>query len=294
MLKKLGLLIIPLLLLAGLGSCYIVDQRQYALVVQFGEVVKTELTPGLKFRIPFIQSVLFFDNRIQTITSFGSDSSEVVASDQKTMRIDAFTKYRIVDPLRFYRAVHDMGVLRVRMNSVIESTMREVIGSVPFAAVLGDQRSSIMSKVTEIIGAQVKDFGVEIIDSRITRVSLPEKALNAVYERMKTDRDKEAKEIRAKGAEEAQVIKAEADKEKTVLLADAAKNAAIIESEGASQAIAIVAPVYSRDQEFFQFYRFVKAYENSISGSNTSVVIGADHPFLRYFSKQEGTAASTE
>ena len=188
------------------NSAYILDQRQYALVLQFGEPVATRLEPGLKFVIPFIQQTKFFDNRVQNISFSSGDSSEVVAADQKTMKMDSFAKYQIVNPQQFYQAVQNERSLKIRMGSVIESTIREVMGSVAFSDILSEKRAEIMERIVSEVDRQMQPFGVNVLDVRITRVSLPEKARNSVYERMKTDREKESKDIRAQGSEEAQII----------------------------------------------------------------------------------------
>ncbi len=264
------------------NSAYILDQRQYALILQFGEPVATTLKPGLNFMIPFIQQRKFFDNRIQNISFSSGDSSEVVASDQKTMRMDAFAKYRIVDPKQFYQAVQNERSLKIRMGSVIESTIREVVGSVSFSDILGDKRTAIMTRIVTEVNRQMQAFGVDILDVRITRVSLPEKARNAVYERMRTDREKEAKDIRARGSEESQIIKANADKEKVTILAEARKQADITKGEGDAEVIKIFAGIYNQDPEFFSFYRSLQAYRTSLGNGDTTLILSSDNQFLTY------------
>lgn len=272
-----------------LSSVYVLDQRQFALVLQFGEPVRQVLDPGLQFKIPIIQNVVFFDKRIQTLPFSPGDSSEVVALDQKTMTLDAFAKYKIVDPLKFYQSVQDEKKFKMRITSVLESSIREVVGSGLFIDVLSSKREAITEKVTAVVNREAERFGVEVLDVRIVRVNLPDKSRNAVYQRMRTDREKEAKEIRATGAEEAQIIRANADREKTVLLAEAQKQSSIVRGEGDAAAVTISSKSFSQDPDFFNFYRSMNAYKEVFSVENPSdstIFISSDSEFLKYFDKK--------
>jgi membrane protease subunit HflC len=206
-----------------------------------------------------------------------------MAMDQKTMKLDAFAKYRIVNPLKFYQSVQNDQKLKMRIGSVIESSVREVVGTFPFIDVLGNKRTTIIDKITNLVKKQAENFGIDIIDVRIIRIGLPDKAREAVYNRMRTDRMKEAKEIRAQGAEEALAIKANADKEKVIIIAEAKKQSEILKGDGDAAAIKIFSGAVSNDPEFFNFYRSLEAYKNSLKGNNSTVVISSDSPFMKYF-----------
>lgn len=265
------------------NSVYMLDQRQSALVLQFGDPIGQHMNPGLHLKIPIIQNVLKFDKRIQHLTFSPGDASELMAMDQKTMKMDAFAKYRIIDPLKFYQSVQNDQKLKMRIGAVIESSVREVVGTFPFVDVLGVKRPLITDKITTLVRKQAKNFGIEIVDVRIIRVNLPDKTRNAVYERMRTDRLKEAKEIRAQGAEEALVIKASADKEKAIIIADAKKQSEILKGEGDAAAVKIFSRVVNLDPEFFAFYRSLEAYKNVFKKETSSFVISTDSKFMKYF-----------
>ena len=284
--KKVGLLItIFVIILLSTKTLYILDQRKTAIIIQFGEVVGQELTPGLKFRLPFIQEVSFFDKRVQNLSFNMSGSSEVVAFDQKTMKVDAYVKYRIVTPKKFYEAVQNDEKFRIRLESIVESGIREVIGQVNFKDTLGIKREEIRENVVNLVNNELEKFGVNIIDIRLIRLNLPDKARNAVYERMRTEREKEAKEIRAIGHKEGEIIKATADKEKTVIIAEAKKKAEIIKGYGDSEAINIYAKAYGKDKDFYEYYRSLEVYKDSFD-KNSSLVLSSDNKFLKYFNNE--------
>ncbi len=266
-----------------INSVYILDQRQFDIVVQFGDVIREDKEPGLKFKIPFIQDTIFFDNRIQTIVFTAGDESEVVSSDQKIMKLNAFSKYRISDPLKFLVTVRDENTLRARMMALVESAVREVVGSTKFNDVLGANRIIVMQKITSVVKEQMLKFGIEVLEVRITRIAFPEKARDAVYARMRTDREKEASEIRATGSEEGQKIKADAEKQKSVMLANAKKESQTLIGEAEAIAIKTIADAVGKDIDFFDFYKTMEAYKNSFGKSDTKIVIGTDNPFLKYF-----------
>ena len=278
-----GLVILGLIAISLLfSSIYILDQRQIALVVQFGEPIDQESSPGLKFKVPFIQNVLFFDKRIQNLSS---DTSEVIAADQKTMRVDAFAKYRIVDGLKFYQAVQNEEKFKSRFASILDSSMRQILGSVPFHELLSPKRVELMKKVRTLINNEAKGFGVEVVDFRIMRADLPDKSKEAVYRRMSTDREKEAKVIRAQGSEEAQVVRANADRERMFLLADAKKKSEILRGQGDAESIKISASAFNRDPQFYEFYRALEAYKSTINKDDTKIILTPDNDFMRYFYK---------
>ena len=269
------------------NAVYILDQRQYDIVIQFGDVVREDRKPGLKFKIPFIQKSVFFDNRIQTIVFIAGDESEVVSADQKTMKLTAFGKYRIVDPLKFFITVRDESTLRARMIALMESSVREVVGSTKFNDVLGHNRIGVMENITKIVKEQMLQFGIEVLEVRITRIALPEKARLAVYARMRAERQKEASEIRATGAEGGQKIRADAEKQRTVMIANVQKNAQILLGEAEAEAIKIISGAVGSDIEFFEFYRSIEAYKKAFNANDTKVILGTDTPFLKYMEAKQ-------
>jgi membrane protease subunit HflC len=216
--KYLIIAVISLIIFSS--ATFVIDQRTQALVVQFGKVKRVIDTPGLKFKIPLMQEVLLFDKRVLDL---GISDQEVIASDQKRLIINAFTKYKIVDPLKFYNTVRTKYGAESKLTAILDSSLRQVIGEVPLVDLLSVDRGAIMSKIKDNLGVETKIFGIEVVDVRIMRADLPQENSNAIFNRMQTAREKEAKEIRAQGAEEGERIKAEADKDRTVLLAEAKK-----------------------------------------------------------------------
>ncbi len=263
---------------------FILDQRKTALVIQFGEAINYITEPGFKLKLPFIQNVLVFEKRIQNLAA---DTTEVIASDQKTMRVDAFTKYRIIDGLKFYQTAKDDRGFKQRLAPILDSSLRQVLGSMSFVALLSPQRTDIMYKIREIVATQAQDFGVEVVDVRIMRADLPDKSREAVYDRMRSERAKEAKEIRAEGAEQAQRIMATAERDRLVILADAQKTAQIERGNGDAKAITIFASTFNKDPEFFDFYRSLQAYKKVIKSDNTKLVLSADSEFFRHLKRPQ-------
>ena len=277
-----GLVASLFILYVLLDGLYILDQRKSALVLQFGQPVKYETEPGLKFKLPLLQNLIFFDKRIQNLVA---DTTEVIASDQKTMRVDAFTKYKIIDGLKFYQAAKDDRGFKARLAPILDSSLRQVLGGYQFRALLSDDRAHIMVKIKEIVNKEAADFGIQVIDVRIMRADLPDKSREAVYDRMRSEREKEAKEIRAEGGEQAQKIMATAEKDKLIILAEAKKKGEILRGEGDSEAIRSFALSFGKDPEFFDFYRSLQAYKKSISKDNSRVILSTDSEFMKYFKK---------
>jgi membrane protease subunit HflC len=270
------------ILMIGANSVFIVDQRQIALVTQFGEPVDQKLTPGLKFKTPFIQTVIFFDKRIQNLSS---DTSEVIALDQKTMRVDAFAKYKITDALKYYQTVQNDEKFKSRLSPILDSSLRQVLGGVPFKALISPERITLMRKIKELVNKESQSFGVEMVDARIMRADLPTKSREAVFQRMKTERVKEAKEIRAQGDEEAQFIKAKAEKDKKIILAEAQRQSQVLRGEGDAEAIRSFASAFNRDPQFYDFYRTLEAYKKTIDKDSTKIIMTPDSEFMKYFGK---------
>jgi membrane protease subunit HflC len=278
------------------NSLFVVDQTEQALVLQFGKPERVEKTPGLKFKAPFIQNVEFYDNRL---LDFDAEPKEVIAADQKRLIVDAFVRYRIVDPLRFKQAVADERTMKSRLNSILESSLRQAMGNVPLAAVISEKRSELMQEIRSLVNEQAqgaKDnpggFGIEVADVRIKRADLPPANSEGIYKRMQTERTREANQFRAQGAEDAQKIRSQADKERTIILANAHKQAEIARGEGDAQATKIFADASGQDPDFFQFYRSLQAYRKTLSQKDTTVIMSPDNSeFLKYMDK--GGGAST-
>lgn len=286
-----GLTIFFGVLLILANSLFVVNQTQQALVLSFGKPIRVEREPGLKFKVPFIQNVEFYDARL---LDFDAESKEVIAADQKRLIVDAFVRYRITDPLRFKQTVGSEAVMRSRLNSILESSLRQVIGEVPLAAVISEKRTETMDTIKRLVNAQARGvktgnsddiatrggFGIEVVDVRIKRADLPPANSEGIYKRMQTEREREAKEFRAKGAEDAQKIRSLADKERTIILADAGKEAEIIRGEGDQQATKIFADAFGKDPQFFKFYRSMQAYRKALSKEDTTLVISPSSGFL--------------
>ena len=267
-----------------LNAIYIQNQKETSIIVEFGKVVKQNTKPGLKYKIPFIQNVKFFDKRLQTIKFDMSENSEVIAYDQKTMQLDAYAMYKIINPKKFYESARDNTIFRARMISITESSIREVIGRVKFIEILGIKRNLLRSSIIELVNNDIKEFGVEVADVRITRINLPDKTRNAVYARMRSEREKEAKEIRAKGYEESQIIRSTSEKTQATIIAEAKKEADIIMGEGDSKAIEIYAKSYSKNEEFFEFFKSLESYKKCFSRTS-KFILSTNNEFLKYFNK---------
>lgn len=264
------------------GSIFTVDQRQQVLILQFGEPIRIIKTPGIKFKVPLFQDAVFFDKRIIDLSL---SEQEVIASDQKRLIINAFTKYQIVDPLKFYTTVGSYQGLSNKLSGVLDSSLRQIIGEVTLSELLTQNRVDVMHKIKEVVSKSSEIFGIKVIDVRIMRADLPKENSDAIYARMQTEREKEAREIRANGAEEAQKIKAEADKQKVIILAEAKKESDLIRGEGEAEASKIYASSFSRDPEFADFYRSMSAYKNSLKSDKTKMIVSPDSEFFKYFGK---------
>jgi len=275
-------------LVAGIiafSALFTVHQTQQALVLQFGEPKRVVKEAGLHAKLPFIQNVVFLDKRM---LSYDGGGEEVIASDRKRLVVDSFLRYRIDDPLRFYQTVGNELVARQRLNALLTSSLRQVIGTVPLQSVLTGERAQLMAQIAQRVNAEAKDLGISVADVRIKRADLPEANNQAIYARMKTEREREAREFRAQGAEISQRIRSRADREKTVLLAEAQKQAQILRGEGDGNAVRIFAEAFGTDIDFFTFYRSMQAYRESLGGEDTTMVLSPDSDFFRYFGSMLG------
>lgn len=279
MIRMIGLILSGAIALAIYFSVFTVHETQQVLVLQFGRYIKTVTEPGIHFKLP-IQSVTTIDRRV---LDFDAPAEEVILGDQKRLVVDAFARYRITDAQRFYQAVRDEDVLRQRINSILDASLRKVLGDTPLFTVLSADRSTLMERIRDDTNARVKSFGVDVVDVRIKRADLPPENSEAIYRRMQTEREREAKELRAQGYELGQRIRASADRERRVIIAEAQKNAQITRGRGDGEATKIFAESFGKDIDFFSFYRSMQAYRGALGDENTSFVLSPDGEFFRFF-----------
>ncbi|MFC7333453.1 protease modulator HflC [Rhodocista pekingensis] len=280
--KRLVILGVLVLILAVVGSAslFTVHQTQQALVLQFGEWKRTVQKPGLNVKVPFVQNVVMIDRRVLDIDP---PVEQVILADQKRLEVDAFARYRIADPLRFYQSVGTEANAETRLSAVVNSALRRVLGNVTLLAVLSEERARVMTDIRTQVNQEAQRFGIEIVDVRIRRADLPEATSQAVFERMRSEREREAREARAQGQEQAQQIRSRAERERTVILAEAQRDAQVLRGEGDNQAIRILADAGARNPEFYQFYRSLEAYRQALRQDNTALVLSPDNDFFRFF-----------
>jgi membrane protease subunit HflC len=278
--KKILLPIIIVLAVTAFFSIFIVKEINQAIVLQFGDPKRIISTPGINFKIPFIQNVVFLDKRILNLDA---PPEEVIASDQKRLIVDAFARFQIVDPLKFYISVGNERVARSRLSTIINSRIRSVLGTQRLQTLLSADRTNQMALIQDGVNNEAEKFGIKIVDVRIKRADLPPANSEAIYRRMQTERNREAKEFRAKGAEMAITITSTADKEVTVILAEAEKQSQIMKGEGDGQRNKIFADAFGKDPEFFAFYRAMQAYEKALIGGETSLILSPDSEFFKFF-----------
>ena len=280
---KISKFLLPILVLAGFVvylSFFTVKEINQAIVLQFGDPKRVIAEPGLQVKIPFIQNVVFLDRRI---LSLDPAPEEVIASDQKRLIVDAYARFKIVDPLKFYVSVGNEMVARSRLATIINSRLRSVLGKHSLATLLSEDRTKQMAIIQDGVNTEAEKFGITIIDIRIKRADLPQANSEAIYKRMQTEREREAKQFRARGAEMAVTITSTADKEVTVLLANAKKQSEIMKGEGDGQRNKIFAEAFGKDPDFFSFYRAMQAYEKALIGGDTSLILSPDSDFFKFF-----------
>jgi len=280
--KKILFPVIGVIAVVAFFSIFIVKEVNQAIVLQFGDPKKIVTKAGLNFKLPFIQNVVYLDKRILNLDN---DPEEVIAADQKRLIVDAFARFKIVDPLKFYISVGNERVARSRLSTIINSRIRGVLGTQELATLLSTDRARQMQIIQSQVNDEAKNFGINIVDVRIKRADLPPANSEAIYKRMQTEREREAKEFRAQGAEIAQKIRSTADKDVTVILAQANKKSEIMKGEGDGQRNKIFADAFGRDPQFFAFYRAMQAYEKALIGGETSLVLSPDSEFFKFFGK---------
>lgn len=266
------------------NSIFIVYETKQAIVIQLGKVVRDVRESGLYFKLPFINSVVFLDKRVLDLSADGTPK-EVITADQKRIIVDAYAKYKIVKPVVFYKAVRNESGLTKRLYPIIEAHIRENISKFSLISLLNEKRSEIMQLIQRGVYSESERFGIEIIDVRIKRADLPEENSSAIFRRMQTEREKEAKEIRAEGEQAAQEIRSKADKLRREIISNAVKESHKIRGRGYAEATRIYNEVFRVDAEFFNFYRSMNAYSKSFSSENTRFVLSPNNSFLDILNK---------
>jgi len=280
--RRLLTIVAVLLIAAGIladSSLFIVEQTEQALVLQFGQPVRVARDPGLYFKRPFIQNVIFYDKRV---LDFEPPHEEVIVSDQKRLVADSYTRYKIDDPLLFYQTVGTEEGVRSRLLSIVSGSLRRVLGNVTLSDVLSEKRAGIMHHIRDEVADEAKGFGINVIDVRLRRADLPPENSEAIYARMQSERQQQASQYRGEGAEAAQTVRANAERERTVILADANRDSQKLRGEGDALAIKIYADAYGQDKGFFAFYRSMEAYKGALNGQTTTFVLSPDSEFFRY------------
>jgi membrane protease subunit HflC len=280
-----ALILLFLVAIVGYSSLFTVQQTEQALVVRLGRPVDVVSQPGLHFKAPFIDSVISIDKRILDLEN---PSQEVIASDQKRLVVDAFARYRIEDALRFYQSVGSIQAANLQLTTLLNAALRRVLGEVTFIAVVRDEREGLMGKIRTQLDREAEGYGIQVVDVRIRRADLPDANSQAVYQRMQTERQREAAEFRAQGGQKAQETRAKADREATVIIADANSTAETIRGQGDAERNRLFAEAYGKDPDFFAFYRSMSAYEQGLRASDTRFLLRPDSDFFRYFGSASG------
>lgn len=266
-------------------SIYIVNPTQQALVLQFGKVISATQQSGLHFKLPLVQNVIYIDKRILDLNM---PPLEAIASDKKRLVVDAFARYRISDPVLFYQRVNNINAANQRLSTLLQSSLRSELGKASFTAVVRDDRNGIMDSIRKDVGTSASELGIEVVDVKIRRADLPEANSQAVFDRMQTERQREATEIRAQGEEQGRRIRSRAERDATVLVAEARRDAEIIRGDGDAERNRIFAEAFGVDPDFFGFYRSMQAYEAGLRSGDTSLVLSPDSSFFRYFNNPAG------
>ena len=276
------ILIVMLVAIAGIisSSLYIVNETQQALVVQFGEPKRTVSEPGLKFKYPFIQDVIFFEKRV--LSFIPDEGEEAILKDQKRLKVDTYARFKIVDPLRFYQSVRNEVEARKQLDTIVDSALREELGRRGLREILSEQRNLITKNIRDQVNIKARTLGMEIIDIQIRRADYPEVTSQAIYARMISERERIAREFRATGEEEAQKIRATAEKQRVVTVAEGARKSQEIRGAGDAQAIMIYAEAFGQDVDFFSFYRSMEAYKKAF-GQDDTMVINPTGDFFQFF-----------
>jgi modulator of FtsH protease HflC len=270
----------------GYTALFYVHQTEQALVLRFGEPIRDPIVDaGLQYKVPFVDTVIFIDKRILDLDN---PVQEVIASDQKRLVVDAFARYRIANPLRFYQTVSTIEGAQSRLMTILNSSLRRVLGESTFIQAVRDERATLMNRIRDQVNREAQQFGIDVVDVRIRRADLPDANSQAIYQRMQTERQQEAAEFRARGAEQAQRTRARSDRDVTVLLAEANSKSEQVRGEGDGERNRIFADAYGRDPDFFSFYRTMQAYEAGLKPGETRMLLAPDSDFFRYFNDASG------
>jgi membrane protease subunit HflC len=284
------ILVLLVIIVVGYSSMFTVNQTEQALVVRFGSPQGGGITdPGLHFKAPFIDTVIPIDKRILDLEN---PAQEIIASDQKRLVVDAFARYRIKDALRFYQSIGSIQAANVQLTTLLNAALRRVLGEVTFIQVVRDEREPLMARIREQLDKEADGYGIQVIDVRIRRADLPEQNSQAVYQRMQTERAREAAEFRAQGGQKAQEIRSKADKEATVIIAEANSQAEQTRGAGDAERNRLFAEAYGKDPDFFAFYRSMTAYENGLKSNDTRFLLKPDSDFFKYFGNPSGKPAA--
>ena len=279
------LVLLFFVVIVGYSSIFTVSQTEQALVVRLGRPVDVVSEPGLNFKAPFIDTVISIDKRILDLEN---PSQEVIASDQKRLVVDAFARYRIKDPLRFYQSIGSIQAANIQLTTLLNAALRRVLGEVSFIKVVRDERENLMARIRDYLDKEADQYGIQVVDVRIRRADLPEQNSLAVYKRMQTEREREAQEFRAQGGQKAQEIRSKADREAVVIVAEANSTAEQTRGVGDAERNRLFAEAYGRDPEFFAFYRSMSAYETGLRSNDTRFLLRPDSEFFRFFANPSG------
>jgi len=280
-----ALLVLLAVIVIGYSSLFTVRETEQVLLVRLGEPVRVVTDPGLHFKAPFVDTVISLDKRILDLEN---PAQEVIASDQKRLVVDAFARYRIKDALRFYQSIGSIQAANVQLATLLNSALRRVLGEATFIQVVRDERDALMGKIRAQLDREAQGYGISVADVRIRRADLPEQNSQAVYQRMQTERQREAAEFRAQGGQKAQEIRSKADREATVIIAEANSTAEQTRGVGDAERNRLFAEAYGRDPEFFAFYRSMSAYETGLKSNDTRFLLRPDSEFFRFFANSSG------
>ncbi|MEZ5766073.1 MAG: protease modulator HflC [Xanthobacteraceae bacterium] len=284
-----ALIVLGALAIVGYSSLFAVRQTEQALVVRLGEPVRVVTEPGLNFKVPFIDSIISIDKRILDLEN---PAQEIIASDQKRLVVDAFARYRIKNALRFYQSVGSIQAANIQLATLLNAALRRVLGEVTFSNLVRDNRAALMIRIRDQLDREADVYGISVVDVRIRRADLPDQNSQAVYQRMQTERQREAAEFRAEGGQRAQEIRSRADREGTIIVAEANQRAEQLRGEGDGERNRIFAEAYGNDAEFFAFYRSMAAYEAGLKGNDTRFLLRPDSDFFRFFGDPQGKPRS--
>src|SRR5438034_10321417 len=280
-----ALILLFVVIIVGYSSVFTVSQTEQVLVVRLGEPIRVVTEPGLNFKAPFVDTVISIDKRILDLEN---PSQEVIASDQKRLVVDAFARYRIKNALRFYQSIGSIQAANIQLTTLLNAALRRVLGEVTFITVVRDQREALMARIREQLDHEADGYGIQVVDVRFGRADLPEQNSQAAYQRMQTERQREAAEFRAQGGQKAQEIRSNADREATVIIAEANSTAEQTRGSGDAERNRLFAESYGKDPDFFAFYRSMSAYENGLKSNDTRFLLRPDSDFFKFFGSSSG------